>query len=131
MRARRYLGKTAVVATVVAPGDTVLFSSLLYRVTGLRVAVPGTVVLGGSLQLRSHLVTNGEEGMSDHVVHITLSGPDGREHWPYTRNTRTREDRLATDIRLAENEPVGRWTVVVRDVLTGVSGEAEFQVTPR
>ena len=131
MRVARYLGETDQVEATVAPGDTVLYSCLPYRATGLELSLPETVVQGQIAEVRVRVVVDPAKAPGDHVFHLDMTGPDGVARRHYARNVLAPGGVLAADIRLAENEQIGRWTVALRDVLTGVSGEATFEVTSR
>ena len=119
MRARKYLGHTSSVQAVVAPGDTALYACLPYAVSGLRVTTPASLQAGEALVVEATATVPADEA-GDHIFHIELKGPDGGAVGHYTTNRLARQGRLAHVIRLALNERPGRWTVSVRDVLSGL-----------
>jgi len=54
--------------------------------------------------------------------------PQGAAVWPYTSNVLAKGGRAAIRIPLALNDPPGTWQVRVRDVLSGVAGQAVLKV---
>jgi hypothetical protein len=128
VRAGRYVGHTAVAQARLAPGETVVYACLPYRVTGVQVVVPRQATAGAALcvglAVRADSATCG-----DHVLHVDVLAPDGKPVWPYTRNVLALTGRADVEIPLAFNDSAGRWTVRARDVLTGAVGEAGCTVT--
>lgn len=130
MREGRYVGKTDRVEATVAPGDTSVYACLPYRVTDLRVTVPGRLGMGEDLVITAQVVSDaGVPG--DHVLHVELVNPRGEPEWHYTQNVLTSAGKARIRTPLALNEAQGQWTVRVRDILTGETGQARFQVTRR
>ncbi len=120
LRARKYLGE---------PGETRLYACLPYRVSGLTVAAPATVRQGAKLALQVSVAGEGGQ-VGDHVVRVTFRRPTGDEAWHYTRNELAPGGTLALQTPIALNEQIGQWRVEVRDVLSGMKGEATFNVEP-
>ncbi len=127
VRARKYLGKTASVQTILAPGDTALYAQLPYRVTGLDVQATPHVSPGGELTCGATVRTDGG-APGRHVLHIELRDPDGKPAWHYTSNDPAPGGKWHKTVPLAWNERPGKWTLYVRDVLTGVEGQRAFEV---
>lgn len=130
MRRKQYVGKAAEVETQVAPGDTALYACLPYRVTGVRVSAPDQISAGAELTVTATVSGEGAT-IGDHVLHVELLGPQGRPLWHYTRNLLAPGGKLEWKVPLALNEEPGEWTVRVRDVLSGIVGEARLVVTAR
>jgi hypothetical protein len=128
MRAKRYIGNVSSVETVVPPGETALYAGLPYRVTSLSVSAARSAKAGGELRIGAQLEADAE-AIGDHVFHLDLIGPGGESTWHYARNELSPSGRLASVVPLAVNENPGTWTVRVRDVLTGVTGEAKVSIT--
>ncbi len=126
MRSKRYVGRVSSVEATVAPGDTALYACLPYRVESLTLAVPSKAKPGDVLTIKAQLSANAALG--DHVLHVDMTDPDGKSAWHYSRNELAPAGKLTLAVSLALNEQPGTWTVRVRDVLTGVVGEAEVAV---
>ena len=81
------------------------------------------------LDLRYAIETVSKEGRAqDHVLRLEASGPDGKVRGFYSANVFARNGKAEGALRLALNDPVGEWTVRVRDIATGLSTEATFIV---
>ncbi len=125
LRARKYLGRTDAVQTTLAPGDTALYALLPYRVLRVEASVPAQAAPGADLPITARVIPDaGRPG--DHVVHLELINPAGESAQHYTRNLLALGGRLKTTIPLALNEARGRWTIRIRDVLSGCAGEVAF-----
>jgi hypothetical protein len=128
MRAKRYIGNVSSVETIVPPGDTALYACLPYRVKSLSVSAPQSAKAGDELRIEAQLDA-GAETVGDHVFHLDLIDPSGETTWHYARNELAPSDKFLFAVPLALNEKPGTWTVRVRDVLTGVTGEAKVSIT--
>ena len=64
-----------------------------------------------------------------HVVRVTVHRPDGTEEKILGYNLTTKEGTGTAQIPLAYNAQPGAWKVKLRDVATGVAGEASLEVT--
>jgi hypothetical protein len=114
------------IQATIAPGDTALFACLPYQVTGLTVKSAAQVHAGQQLPLSVAVKASGTLG--DHVFHAELVAPDGRTPWQYRYNRLAPAGKLNLSLPLALNDQPGRWTVKVRDVLTGTTGMATVRV---
>lgn len=131
VRAGRYLGHVAEARAVLAPGETMLYACLPYRVESLDVSLPADAAAGDSLKVKA--AVRGEATVTgDHVFHLELLGPEGKSIDHYARNVLAARGQCELSIPLARNDPAGQWTIRVRDVLSGVSFKGTTQVrTPR
>lgn len=127
VRAQKYHGRTDTIVTTLAPGETALYASLPYRVTGLEVQTPERTTAGGHVELQCALRGDGQP-LGDHVFHVELRDPSGRIVSHYSQNVLAAAGRTALRIPLAMNELIGAWSVRVCDVLTGTTAERPFQV---
>jgi len=67
---------------------------------------------------------NGQERRQQ-VVHLTVLTPDGLEYRDYARNILLGSKPFTGSFRLALNDPPGRWRLIVRDVASGQTAQAE------
>jgi len=128
MRAKRYIGNVSSVETIVPPGETALYACLPYRVTSLSVSAPHSAKAGDELRVEARLDA-GAKAIGDHVLRLDLIGPGGESTWHYARNELAPSGEFSYTVPLAVNEKPGTWTVRMRDVLTGVAGEAKVSIT--
>lgn len=126
IRGRKYVGQVTSTQAVTAPGGTVLYACLPYKVAGLQVKAPANIKAGQSLSLTATVQAAGKLG--DHVVHVELIDPSGQSPLPYRSNQLAPGGKLDLTLPLALNEQPGVWTMRVRDVLTGTTGEAKLKV---
>ncbi|MGC9319395.1 MAG: beta-galactosidase trimerization domain-containing protein [Armatimonadota bacterium] len=118
MRGRTSLGRTDAFEATLAPGEAGAWALLPYEVAGIE------LTLGEATEYEVALQAAGEVG--DHVLHVTVTGPDGELRPAYTRNVLAEGGRYAGRVPLAVNDPEGEWTVTVRDVLSGVTARASI-----
>lgn len=126
MRTKEYAGQVDRVQATVPPGGTALYALLPYRVSRMQVKAPAAVKAGEELVAQVSVAAGGKPG--DHVVHVELINPQGQALWHYARNELLPGGQGSLRVPLALNEARGKWTVRVRDVLTGTEGEAGFAV---
>jgi len=80
----------------------------------------------------NHLgVTITTESLADQsfrVVRLEVEAPSGQTYQLYERNLLLNGSSHTERIPLAENDPKGRWRVSIRDVASGQSQDASFEV---
>lgn len=127
VRAGRYMGETDRVALQLEPGDTALLACLPYEVRGLAVAGPRAVAPGETCVLR--VTVQADATVGDHVVRVEVTDPQGRIAEAYSRNLLTSVGEAEARVPFAPNDPVGTWTVGVRDIATGAAASWEVELT--
>ncbi|MEN6344151.1 MAG: beta-galactosidase [Armatimonadia bacterium] len=128
LRAGKYLGEVKETQATLDPGSCVLYACLPYRVTALRLTAPAQVRPGDELRVTAALETS-QGTAGDHVLHLELVDPAGVTHFEYQRNLLAPSGKLDATWPLARNDSPGVWTVKARDVLTGTTQTARFEVT--
>ena len=63
-----------------------------------------------------------------HVIVFQLRRPDGRELPEHRWIAENENDAATARLYLALNDPAGKWTLVARDVATGVSQSAAIEI---
>jgi len=124
-----YLGCLGEVTREVRPGVPQVFAVFPYKVEGILLD-PARRELrqGDEISFSATVVTDGgEAGL--HVLRIDLVDPDGKRARMYEMKVKAERGRYAGRIQLALNEKTGAWKMLARDVATGLTGEASFQVT--
>jgi hypothetical protein len=101
-----------------------LYARLPYRVQSLALDV-GAVRGRSPSTVRATLRTDGDAPGSGHVVDFRVLSPEGQELSWYTQAITVREGAAEATIPWALNDPPGAYTVVARDVATGVSARQE------
>ncbi len=128
VRAKKYHGQNGTLATTLAPGETALYASLPYRVTGLEVQVPERATAGTSMELSCAVRADGPQ-LGDHVLHVEFRDPAGRILPHYRQNVLAPAGRTTLQIPLALNDAPGAWSIQVCDVLTGTTTDRSVRVT--
>ncbi len=109
------------------PGDVAMASILPYEVTRVAVVAPGAVPAGRRLTLQASVKTKGALP-GDHVLHVSISGPDGKVIEHYSRTIIAVNGEGAASIPFAFSDVPGNYHVTVRDVLTRIEATADFSV---
>ena len=140
-----YVGETEKWEVTVDQVDVHLFAVLPYKLDRLDVSLSKETVaqgedLGGTLR-----VVPASGRPVRHVVHLDVIRPDGKTVRYLSRNLETEKPRFSYfpirklrgygkhgvvqfTIPIALNEPKGTWQLVARDVATGTSAQATFEV---
>lgn len=126
VRARRYVGQTGEIASEIVPAIAQLYALLPYRVDGVKVSAQDTSP--GDQAKLSVTITVSEGVARDHVLRLQVADPAGRVRQEYAQTIVDREGRYEAVIPIALNDPEGTWEVAVRDVMTGVTGEGQFEL---
>ena len=129
MLAGKYLGFARDIERTVRPGRPHMLSALPYEVTGLALRSDEEVGQGAvlSFEIRLRMQPGGHEaGM--HILRVEFTDPEGDPVAHYAANARADKGIYRGRLPLCLNEKPGTWRLHVRDVATGVRGEADFSV---
>lgn len=129
LRERKSLGRIDRLTVPMAPGQARLYSLLPYQVAAVEVTVPEPPRVGQDLVFTARVRASAPPGR--HVFRVELVAPDGSIPAAYARTLAADAGVLQDQLPLADNDPPGRWTLRVREVLTGVMGQAVLGVRPR
>jgi hypothetical protein len=101
------------------------FSRLPYRVTGLTVTAITAATLGQSIKVSLQIQTPGG-APGRHLVRVDVLDPN-QDLMPFMSHEVGASCGAATFvIPTAFNDPVGNWTLVVTDLITGLQGRAQI-----
>jgi hypothetical protein len=124
VREGKALGKTGTVKAKLDRDHILLYAILPHEVRGLRVTpATATVKQGEALTVKVQVEASAAPGR--HFVRLTLPGHPG-----FARTLRAENGVAQTVLRLALNDPPGKWQIEARDAETGVVGRATFEVKP-
>ena len=127
VRGRQYLGRRATVEVDLRPGEACFLAALPERAADLSVrAESGS--LGEAIPISFRLRRPGARGVG--IAHLEVIGPDDEPRPWYARSVRTSDGRGRFTFRPALNDPPGKWRVEARDVGSGLSATATFEVRP-
>lgn len=111
-------------------GETAVYASLPYEVTGISLLSPESLRAGERLNISLKVKTIG--GLpGEHVVRIELSPRDSAPIQHYSQNVICPNGTGYTYIPLELNRPPGKYTLTARDVLTGTTVEKTIVVLNR
>jgi len=124
VRAGKYLGKQSDIAFPLQPGRPEMFALMPYKVTDLAIEAPKQAKPGQTLDV--NITVNVDDGLPDrHVVHLTLTGPNGDT---YKDNIHTEDGRASHRYTVAFNAIPGTWTLTARDAVSGVTATRHLVV---
>jgi hypothetical protein len=128
-RSGKYLGEVTEIEDRLPRGIARVYALLKYRVAAVGVSAPARVQAGSPLELKLAVkATDAAATVGTHVLHVTITGPDGKPRSWYDRNVVATGGKAALAIPVAFNDTPGAWTVAVRDIATGVTGKATVNV---
>jgi hypothetical protein len=132
-RAGKYLGTTdgtAVSDVQLRLSTGNLFALLPYRVDRLDLTSPARAALGQPIDVRTTVVTAGTANTSfvRHVIVFQLRRPDGRELPEHRWIVETENGVASARLYLALNDPAGKYTLIVRDVATGIRQSQTIEI---
>jgi len=132
VRAGRFPGHTKrAPVTLQRNGRGELLAMLPYRLGGIEIETDKPrYARGDVVKLRIAPVTaGGGRATGTHVLRMEFTGPRGKTHKPYRRNVLLRgRGPVEPTLKLALDEPKGKWSVRVTDVSTGVSAKTVYTV---
>jgi|GEM_PF-1330427 len=124
----QYLGAVSGAETVLDDSaPAAVFGIYPYRIDSLLVDVPSSVRAGTELAARIQIKA-GEGKPGAHIFHVELVPPDNRKSFLLNRNLSAENGSVDFRFRMAYNDPKGKWTLRIRDVLSGMVSEKIFQV---
>ena len=117
LRTGRQLGRKTELALHLDPYEPALIAFSPRRLPGIHVAAPARVPRGaiGRIGIRFEQASPAET----HVFHVGVVDPSGKPMFHYSGNLRAVGGSIEKLLPLARNDAAGRWTVRVRDILSG------------
>lgn len=126
LRSGTELGRVHALSLTLEPYEPRILAVSAAPLPRLRITAPAAVSRGDVLSVG--LAYSGDHPGVRPVVHLELIDPAGRSVSCYSANLVLAGRFGARSIPLALNDPAGRWTVRVRDMMTGQVQSAEFEV---
>lgn len=112
-----YHGCGSTIQTKLVPGQAQLFSILKEKVESVRITTPEEFTRGGMLPVTI------SAGSGSQVFHLEFLAPDGKAAPLYARNLRFENGSGTYSFQTALNDAPGRWTLVVKNVNSGLSAK--------
>ena len=124
IRKGRDLGRQKELAVTVDPYEPALFALLAAPASALEVTAPAQVRRGENAQVGMRV----DSAAAVHVFQVDVLDPAGKRVEHYSGNVYAAQGAAGKTIPLAHNDAAGRWQVRVRDVVTGQTKTAAFEV---
>jgi len=129
VRRGKYVGHERNVPLTIQPGRPELFAFLPYRVTGLEIDCPDALAAGQKAIIGLQINVD-QPPVGQHIVHVTLTDPQGRTRLADRHNVHAGEGRATLQHTIPFNATPGRWTIMACDAVTGVSVSRQIEVGP-
>jgi hypothetical protein len=126
VRGAKGLGRRKELSVTLEPYEPAIFTVAAEEIPLMQLAAPARVPLGGSAVVGIRFAT--ATPAENHVLHLDVVNPSGKTVAFYSGNLVAHEGTAAKRIPLALNDPPGRWEVRVKDILSGQSKTAGFEV---
>ncbi|MFH0965743.1 MAG: MG2 domain-containing protein, partial [Planctomycetota bacterium] len=125
----KYEGFLQDVEMEVRPGVPNLFAALPYRVKAIRIAVEERrLAPGDTLRFAVACETESGRATAKHVYRVEFEDPAMKAADRYTFHVAAEGGAAQCEVPLAFNDRTGKWKIKVRDLATGVKGDAAFEV---
>jgi len=127
VRAGKYLGFVDSLTTDLSY-EAHVYACLPHQVESIVLDVPGRANRSAPTAIKIALKTAGAKPWSGQVFHVRVLSPGGRELSWYGQSAVAESGKAEATIPWALNDPAGRYTVVVRDVASGVTAQREVSL---
>ncbi|WP_127579419.1 beta-galactosidase trimerization domain-containing protein [Paenibacillus koleovorans] len=129
IRDKAYLGFTDRVEVDLPHGEACLFSILPVAVNGVHVELAAQrVQRGETVQAVIRVDSERPNGSYGHVLNVNVYNPAGEYEGIYSENRSVDASGGEWSWSMPFNAQAGEWTIVAKDVATGVSARAVFEV---
>ena len=106
-----------------------LLAVLPYQPKQISITGPARATAGETLSFELALETAGG-GAGRHVLRLEVFAPDGAAQAALDANVEAAEGAATHTLPLALNSVAGTWKITARDVASGATGTALFEVIP-
>ena len=129
VRTGEYLGFTDTFTRLYHHADPLLLALLPYQPKQISITGPARATAGETLSFELALETAGG-GAGRHVLRLEVFAPDGAAQAALDANVEAAEGAATHTLPLALNSVAGTWKITARDVASGATGAALFEVIP-
>jgi len=132
VRAGGYLGKVVEggeIKTNIVQSVAKIYALLPYKVEQVEaVAGKESYKAGEVVKISAKVKTSGKP-VGNHVVYVEACGPDKQIRKYYTKKVHLKAGEGVIEIPTAINDIAGRWSVMVKDVASGISNTVFISIT--
>ena len=126
VRGARALGRRSEIAVRLDPYEPAIYAVSGQPLAALRVSAPQRLARGETGLVRCGF--DRTAGAETSVLHLDVVAPDGKPVAYYSGNLWTASGSAVWRVPLALNDQTGKWSVRVRDVLSGQTATATIEV---
>ena len=127
LRAGKHLGRVKQARLPLRAYGAALFARLDYQVSDLS-AKAEYDARGSAVPVLIDLACTGKSTPERHVVRLQVLSPDGKRNDFYTQNVDVWNGHWRGVIATALNDPRGTWTIQAREIMSGKTATATFQL---
>lgn len=130
VRTKKYLGFGNKVETLLGPGEAKLFACLPYRIREVKVkSKSGKLIQRGDKVICDiYVIPEGGCPLQNHTVYITVLDSTGNDRFYLAKTLYLTSGRGSFSIPIALNDPIGKWRVSVKEVISGKEDTIIFEV---
>lgn len=126
IRNKKYFGQISDFSDIIKPGNVKVYSILPYKVNGIQADIKSGYKQGENINTTMTVKTDkGTPGK--HILRIELF-KDGKNIPAYNKNIVAEKGKATINIPLAFNEEKGNYSLVVRDINSGVESTFKFTI---
>ena len=126
IRGSKFLGQVKELSLTVDPYEPSMIAVSPLPMPPLRVSAPPRIARGETGHIGVWF--DGASPARSHIFHVVVKDPANRSVYHYSGNLEGPGGRAEKALPLARNEMSGRWSIEVKDVLTGQQQTANFEV---
>ena len=126
LRSAKALGRIRELAVTLDPYEPAIYSLSLAPLPGLRISAPSRIARGETAHIG--LAFDGSTSAEKPVLHVEVLDPSGQVASEYCANVLLSGAAGEHTLPLAVSDAPGRWTVRVKDLLSGQRQEAAIEV---
>ena len=125
VRKGKQLGRQKELSVTLDPYEPLIFAISAQTLPALAVAAPAKIARGATAHIAIRFDAT---PAAMHIVHLDVTDPDGKGVPHYSGNLRVPQGRAEWPLPLAFNDAAGKWSVRVKDVLSGEIQTASIEV---
>lgn len=127
VRGKKDLGSISTLKTTLSPWEPLVFTRSPQPLAALKVSLPSNLKAGSALLVNLMADSHPEE--TRRFVHVDVVDPSGEVYSLYSRNEIVARLPHTIEVPTAYSDPIGRWSVKVRDVISGQTIGESFDLT--
>jgi len=126
VRAGRLVGNKRELSIQLDPFEPVIYALSTRKAPELVLRSPERIARGATGYIG--ISFDGRTSAATHILHVEVTDPAGHQKSFYSGNLRAPSGQAVWTIPVAHNDATGRWAVQVKDLLTGQTRTAAFEI---